>query len=77
MRITVHIPDTLEKEVKRASKNENRSVSSLIAEATEFYLKERKRKQTGKKVLELAGKIRVSPDALDELHSERRNDDRA
>tara|TARA_Y100000031_G_C8209819_1_gene380364 strand:- start:1102 stop:1335 length:234 start_codon:yes stop_codon:yes gene_type:complete len=77
MRITVHIPDRLEREVKRASKNENRSVSSLIAEATEFYLKERKRKQTEKKVLELAGKIKVSPDALEELHFERRYDDRA
>lgn len=77
MRVTVHIPDSLEKEVKKASKNEKRSVSSIIAEATEFYLKEKKRRHTGKKVLELVGKIKVSSDALEELHSERRNDDRA
>ena len=72
MRITVHIPDILEKEIKKAAKNENRSVSSLIAEATKFYFKEKRRRQSGKKVLELAGKIKVSSDALKELHSERR-----
>lgn len=77
MRITVHIPDSLDKEIKKASKNENRSVSSLIAEATEFYLKEKRRRQTGQKVLNLAGKIKIASDALEELHSERRKDDRA
>src|SRR3989304_4514684 len=71
MRITVHIPDSLEKDIKRTSKNEGKSVSSLIAEATEFYLKEKKKKEIGKKVLEIAGKVKVAPDALEELHSER------
>ncbi|ODS33591.1 MAG: hypothetical protein SCARUB_01254 [Candidatus Scalindua rubra] len=77
MRVTVHIPDKLEKEIKKASKNESRSVSSLISEATEFYLKEKRKKKIGKKVLELAGKVKVAPDALEELHSGRRKDDRA
>lgn len=41
MRITVHIPDSLENDIKRTSKNEGKSVSSLIAEATEYYLKKK------------------------------------
>ena len=45
MRITVHIPDGLEKEIKKASKNENTSVSSLIAKATESYLKEKGKRE--------------------------------
>lgn len=77
MRITVHIPDSLEKEIKKASKNENTSVSSLIAKATESYLKEKRKKRLGKRVLELIGKVKIAPDAIEELHSERRKDDRS
>lgn len=77
MRITVHIPDSLEKEIKKASKNENTSVSSLIAKATESYLKEKRKKRIGKRVLELIGKGKIAPDAIEELHSERHKDDRS
>ena len=74
MRITVHIPDSLENDIKRTSKNEGKSVSSLIAEATEYYLKEKKKKETGKRVLEIAGKVKVASDTLEELHSERKRE---
>ncbi len=74
MKITVHIPDILEKKIKKASKNEGVSVSSLVAKATEFYLTAKKKKKAGEKVLELAGKARVAPDTLKELQLERRND---
>lgn len=77
MRITVHIPDSLEKEIKKVSKNENTSVSSLIAKATESYLKEKRKRKIGKKVLELVGKVKIAPDAIEEIHSERHKDDRS
>lgn len=74
MRITVHIPDSLENDIKKTSKNEGKSVSSLIAEATEYYLKEKKKKQIGKRILEIAGKVKVASDTLEELHSERKRE---
>jgi antitoxin VapB len=74
VRITVHIPDSLENDIKKASKNEGKSVSSLIAEATEYYLKEKKKKEIGKRVLEIAGKVKVATDTLEELHSERKRE---
>ena len=77
MRITVHIADSLEKEIKKASKNENTSVSSLIAKATESYLKEKRGKRIGRRVLELIGKVKIAPDAIEELHAERHKDDRS
>ena len=77
MRITVHIADSLEKEIKKASKNEHTSVSSLIAKATESYLKENRKKRIGTRALELIGKAKVAADALEELHSERHKDDRS
>lgn len=45
MRVTVNIPDKLEKEIKKASKDEGRSVSSLISKATEFYPKEKRNRR--------------------------------
>ncbi|HDY89588.1 MAG TPA: hypothetical protein ENH82_15940 [bacterium] len=77
MRITVHIPDTLKREIKITAQNEKRSVSSLVAEAVQYYVRDTKRKKQGKKMLELIGKAKVSPDILQELESGRRTDDRA
>ena len=77
MRITVHIPDRLEKEIKTTAKSKKRSVSSLVAEAVQFYIRDTKRKTQGKKVLELIGKAKISPDILEELERERAANDRA
>ncbi|MFH1436002.1 MAG: ribbon-helix-helix protein, CopG family [Pseudomonadota bacterium] len=77
MRLTLHIPVDLEKEIKKAARNEKRSVSSLVTEAAAYYLKEKRKRKLGKKVLELAGKTRVADDILEELQKERRHDDRS
>jgi metal-responsive CopG/Arc/MetJ family transcriptional regulator len=77
MRITVNIPDMLEKEIKKTSENENKTISSIIEEAAEFYLREKQKKKIGRKVLDMVGKIKISADTLEYLHSERKKNDRA
>lgn len=76
MRITVHIPDEIASEIQRVAANEQKSVSSVVAQSIEIFIKERKRGQLGKKVLELAGKTAVSADALDKVHEGREDVDR-
>ncbi len=76
MRITVHIPDEMGKEIQRVATNERKSVSSVVAQSIEFFIKERKRGQLGKKILKLVGKTSVSPDALEHLHLGREDLDR-
>ncbi len=61
MRITTHIPDQIAREAKILAENEKKSVSSIIAEALAYYINKKRRKKLGKKVLEMAGKVKVSP----------------
>lgn len=67
MRITTHIPDTIARDAKMMAENENKSVSSIIAEALAYYITEKRKRKLGRKVLEMAGKVKVSPDAHEEL----------
>ena len=67
MRITTHIPDPLARDAKVMAENEKKSVSSIIAEALSYYITEKKKKRLGRKVLEIAGKVRVSPEVHKEL----------
>ncbi|NWG02121.1 MAG: hypothetical protein HXY44_04595 [Syntrophaceae bacterium] len=67
MRITTHIPDPLARDAKIMAENEKKSVSSIIAEALTYYLTEKRKKKLGRKVLEMAGKVRVSPEVYKEL----------
>jgi len=71
MRITTHIPDPLAKDTKIIAENERKSVSSIIAEALTYYITEKRKKRLGRKVLEIAGKARVSPDVHKELEKGR------
>ncbi|MFH1672732.1 MAG: hypothetical protein ABIF87_04830 [Pseudomonadota bacterium] len=78
MRITTHIPDPLARDAKIMAENEKKSVSSILAEALSYYITEKKKKRLGRKVLEIAGKVRVSPEAHKELERGRMDsDDRA
>ena len=67
MRITTHIPDLLVRDAKIMVENEKKSVSSIIAEALAYYITEKRKKKLGRKVLEIAGKARVSPEVHKEL----------
>ena len=71
MRITVHIPDALARDTKIMAENEKKSVSSIIAEALAYYITEKRKKKLGRKVLEIAGKVRVSPKVHKELEKGR------
>jgi metal-responsive CopG/Arc/MetJ family transcriptional regulator len=77
MRITTHLPDPIARDAKTMAENEKKSVSSIIAEAVTYYIAEKKKKRLGRKVLEIAGKVRISPDVYKELEKGRlESDDR-
>jgi metal-responsive CopG/Arc/MetJ family transcriptional regulator len=77
MRITTHLPDPIARDAKTMAENEKKSVSSIIAEAVTYYIAEKKKKRLGRKVLEMAGKVRISPDVYKELEKGRlESDDR-
>ncbi len=67
MRITAHLPDPIARDAKTMAENEKKSVSSIVAEAVTYYIAEKKRKRLGRKVLEMAGKVRISPNVYKEL----------
>ncbi len=75
MRITVHIPDSLAEKAKAFAGSERSSVSSLMAQALEHFLLERRKKALGRKVLDLVGKGCVSNRALRQLHHDRSDDE--
>ena len=78
MRITTHIPDPLARDAKMMAENEKKSVSSIIAEALFYYITEKRKRKLGKRVLQIAGKVRVAPEVYKELQRGRMDsDDRA
>ena len=77
MRITIHMPDALERELKNAAKHEKKSVSAMVAEAVQYYVHDKRRKKAGSRILALAGKARIAPDAILELDDGRDTGDRA
>jgi len=72
MRITVHIPDALARDTKIMAENEKKSVSSIIAEALAYYITTKRKKKLGRKVLEIAGRVRISPEIHKELEKGRK-----
>jgi hypothetical protein len=76
MRVTVHIPDSLGPTLKQAARHEGVSVSALTAKALESYLKQKRKKEAGKRLLDLIQPGATAADAWDELEKGR-IDDRA
>ena len=70
-RVTVSIPNKLDGELKEFAKSQKESISRITAKAIEHYLNVRRRRQLGKKVLDLIGKENVSPNAIKELEAGR------
>ena len=77
MRVTVHIPERVNNEIKRTAEKERKSVSSFIAEAVQYYIREKKRREIGSRVLDLAGKAKISGDALRHIEEGRGERDRS
>lgn len=75
MRITTHIPDSIAKDVKIFAENEKKSVSAVVSEAIRHYIVEKKKKELGMKVLNMAGKVRISGSIYDDIKRERKDPD--
>ncbi|HBA54797.1 hypothetical protein [Syntrophorhabdus aromaticivorans] len=76
MRVTVHIPSNTEKDLKTFAANQNRSISSVVADSIEFYIRENKRKAAIKSIKSMIGKVKISEDALKEIEAIRLDHDR-
>ena len=74
MRITVHVPDNLGPQLKRAAHSQGMSVSALTAKALEEYLKRNRKRASGDRLLQLIRPGSVPRDALEELEKDRAND---
>ena len=74
MRITVHIPDRLGARLKQDAETEGLSVSAVAARALEWYLKQKRRREAGNRLLEFIGKGVVANGAHRELERGRRDD---
>lgn len=77
MKITVHMPDTLEAQLRDLAHTNNCSLSALVVSAIERYLQEQRRQQMAQSVLDVADGTGVAPDALEALHAMRREHERA
>jgi antitoxin VapB len=71
MRITVHIPDNLGPILKQTAQNEGISLSALTAEALEHYLKQKRKKAAGNRLLKLIQSGSVTPNTWEELEKGR------
>lgn len=76
MRITISISEELEKELREVAKREKRSVSAFVAAILQEYLEERKRRESGYRLLEVAGTVHVAPDIHEQLRKMRKEYDR-
>ena len=74
MRITVHLPENLGEQIKMLARDEGVSVSRFVAKSLEQYLVENRRRKNAQKILNLAGKVRVSDEALKTLEEGRLED---
>ena len=77
MRITIHLPNALEEEVKAIAQQEHKSISAFLAEAADYYIRNIQKKRAGEKMLELFGNTSVSSTVLETLQQGRNGDDRA
>ncbi len=76
MRITVHLPDKLGPRVKKAANDEGVSVSALTAKALGEYIRQKRKKAAGNRLLQLIRPGSVAPEAWEDLE-EGRVDDRS
>jgi len=74
MRITVHLPEELALEIRALAKSEGVSVSRFLAKSMEQYIRENRKRKHAQRILELAGKAKVSENALELLEKGRRDD---
>ncbi|HDG98560.1 MAG TPA: ribbon-helix-helix protein, CopG family [Desulfobacterales bacterium] len=74
MRITVHLPDKLAAEIRALAQSEGVSVSRFMAKSLQQYIRENRKRKHAQRILALAGKAKVSENALELLEKGRRDD---
>lgn len=74
MRVTVHLPDELAREIRALAQSEGVSVSRFMANSLEQYIKENRKRTHAQRVLELAGNAKVANNAPELLEEGRRDD---
>jgi hypothetical protein len=77
MRITFHLPQALETDLREAAAEEKVSVSAFVTGAVSRALETRTKRKYGEKVLALAGRVRVSGEAHHDIEKERGANDGA
>jgi metal-responsive CopG/Arc/MetJ family transcriptional regulator len=77
MRLTVHIPDKTERDLKTYANNEHKSLSSIVADSIEYYIKEKKKKAAMQSIKGMIGKVRISKNALKDIDTMRLDHDRS
>jgi hypothetical protein len=77
MRLTIHIPESTEKNLKTYAANHHKSVSSIVAESIDFYIQQQKKARAVQAVRDMIGTVKVKREALDDLHTAREDNDRA
>jgi predicted transcriptional regulator len=76
MRVTVHLPSNTEKDLKTFAANQNKSISSVVADSIEFYIRENKKKAAIKNIKGMIGKVKISENALEDIEAMRLDHDR-
>lgn len=74
MRVTVSIDDEIGREVEQAADEEGISVSAYYAQAAEQLLKQRRRQQAARKLLDAEGTIEYHGDIRTDLDHMRQDD---
>jgi hypothetical protein len=77
MRLTVHIPNNTEKDLRTYAANQHKSLSSIVADSIDFYIKETKKRAAMQSIKGMIGKVRISKDALKDIHAMRVDHDRS
>lgn len=76
-RVTVSVPEDVKQLAEEMAEEEERSVSSLFAEAVEEYVCTRRRRQAARRIDDIIERTTVRPGAVEDLHRQRRESDRA
>ncbi len=71
MRITVHVPNTLAEDIRRAAASERKSISRFVADAIQWYIREVRKRRSIERVLRIAGSAEVAEDVLEALQNAR------
>ena len=77
LRVTVNIPDETGQAAEKAAESAGQSVSSFYSDAVTYYLRELRRRVAAAELKNLADRMEIASDAVEDLHDLRRENDRS